>query len=64
MIVDRIGTSFTLVCGVATALVGLVTLVTQATAALQGNPLGWLVGWPELAAGLVCALWSRQQLQR
>jgi hypothetical protein len=40
-----------------------VTLVTQAPAALQGSPLGWLVGWPELAAGLVCALWSRQQLQ-
>ena len=64
MMVDRIGTSVTLVCGVATALVGLVTLVTQAPAALQGNPLGWLIGWPELAAGLVCALWSRQQLQR
>jgi hypothetical protein len=64
MTTDRIATMLTLLCGLATAVAGLVTLVTQPTALLNGNPLAWAVGFPELAAGLVCALWSRQQLQK
>jgi hypothetical protein len=61
--IDRIGPSITLLCGVATLIAGAVTLVTKAPAALSGNPLAWVIGFPELAAGLVCAFWSRQQLQ-
>ncbi len=64
MTTDRIATLLTLLCGLATAVAGLATLVTQATALMNGNPFAWAVGFPELTAGLVCALWSRQQLQR
>jgi hypothetical protein len=64
MTTDRIATLLTLLCGLATVIAGLATLVTQATALVNGNPLAWAVGFPELAAGLVCALWSKQQLQR
>jgi hypothetical protein len=60
---EVVGITAALLCGVLTAGLGIETLVTAAPELLQGHVLSWLAGFPELGAGLVCTLWSRQQLR-
>lgn len=61
---DQVGVWIALGCGLATVAAGAVSLAAGAPDALAGHLVGWLIGLPEIGAGLICTLWSRQQLVR